>query len=353
MSANPQDYAYWRAALRGESQMTHENEPQPGFWGKRRKGQTREPVAIWKREPDGQLVARIGFAAKNRIITEFEGICELWTYSCRDPVTQDAYNLAYAKGEWEGDPPKESLDRPKTKPAPVSRPVNGYTEAEIERSQSLIGDIIGADGLASAGHNNPPPDDERQTIADQIAAVAKAAADLGKVVSEATAKKAQGLRARLLELRKKADERRNELKRPHLEAGRKVDADWMPVVNEAQAVADGLAKGMSAYATEMARAAEQEQRRLEQERREAEKAGQPVPVPVEAPQPAATIKPTYGRAASVRTVRVGEIIDQDKVYAHFRTNSIIVDTLRELAERAVRAGADVPGVEVHEEKKVQ
>ena len=68
------------------------------------------------------------------------------------------------------------------------------------------------------------------------------------------------------ELAGKADKQREKLKRPHLEAGKAVDAQWMPLVRDAKSVADMLRKYIEDFETTKLR----ERRRLEEERQRAE-----------------------------------------------------------------------------------
>ena len=64
-----------------------------------------------------------------------------------------------------------------------------------------------------------------------------------------TLTRAQSLRSRLLDLSREADRKREEEKRPHLEAGKAVDQKWMSVVRMAKDAADGIRRAMEAWET--------------------------------------------------------------------------------------------------------
>lgn len=85
------EYAYWRAALAGEKQPIHENEPHVGFWAKRQKAGPRLPVAIWT-DAAGVLTALVGFDGSAKI----GDAGALWTWICRDPVSEADYRAYFA-----------------------------------------------------------------------------------------------------------------------------------------------------------------------------------------------------------------------------------------------------------------
>lgn len=299
--------------------------PEQGFYKTRWPGKPWEPVAIWK-EGDDWVALRSGKPVD---------AAEVWNWCCRYPITTEAYQMALDEGRWAGDDP---------------------TVVEM------------------LGHNIGDTDD-LTTLADQIESAKQGAEAYRDIQSEEEAGKAQSLRARMNELAGQADKIREKLKKPHFEAGKKIDADWMPLVKEAKAVADQLRKFIEAFKTEQLRQLrllEERRRRAEQARledearlreeiRAAEAAGMtpvipPAPEPLPPPPPPitdTTVKGNYGRAANVGTeMIVTAITDQDALYQYLRKNEALKLFMLDLAQKAVRAGQPVPGVEVEERAKI-
>lgn len=314
MSTN---YDWYFAALKqpaeiGKSLPVHENEPQPGFYRKRRgKSGGWYPVAIWH---DGEkLTAALG--------ENIQDPFALWTWVCRQPVTEEAYRNA-VKGE----------------PWPDEAP--------------------------GIGHNQGPASDF-ETIAEQIESASACVSEFAEISDDEKQAQAQSARARLNELSRDADKKRTEEKAPHLEAGKAVDAKWQPLVKSAKAAADTIAKAMSAFETAKARKQAEERRRQEEEARKAEearRAAEPDGEPSEQaeiiqatpePEPVKTVvKGGYGRAATVKVIKVATVVDQDAAYQAMRTHPELVRLIAQLAQRAVDAGHEIAGVTFEEERKV-
>jgi len=72
-----------------------------------------------------------------------------------------------------------------------------------------------------------------------------------------------------------------------------------------------------------------------------------------APAPLAKIKGATGRAASVGAVKVAEITNWNLVWQHFADNEQVKAILQALANGAVRAGIDVPGVTVKDDVSIK
>jgi hypothetical protein len=326
-------WAWWEAALAtpkligiAPSLQIHDGDPQQGFYKTRWKGKNWEPVAIW-REEDTWFALRNGRGVDAN---------EIWTWVCRFPITSEAYDRAVAGGGWADDDPSVAA------------------------------------ALAKPGHNLG---DEFETLKDEIDS-AEAGADLYKGIdSDERVGRAQSLRARLNELAGKADKLREAAKKPHLEAGKKVDAQWMPLVKSAKAIADTIRWEIEKYQTLKL----QEQRKLEALRQreldriareeevlkakiaEAEAAGlTPVVPPTPAPLPEIVpvfvpdkIKGNYGRAATLGTeIVVTGITDQDALYQSLRDHPDLRACLLDLAKRALKAGRIVPGITTEERAKI-
>jgi hypothetical protein len=188
-------------------------------------------------------------------------------------------------------------------------------------------------------------------LKDQIATAKAGVSAYAKIGDDQTAAKAQTLRSRLLELARDADKHREELKKPHLEAGKAVDAEWQPIVKEAKAGADEIAKALSVYLTAKAKVEAEEQRKVQ----DATPRGVNVPTPQPAPQPT-QIKGGHGRAAAVKVVNVvTEVTDWDALYQFFKGHSELNSCLMKLAQRAVDKGfstLDIPGIKIEQQRKV-
>lgn len=313
-------YDYWQNALQGNFGPVHEGDPQPGFYRRRLvKDGPFVPVAIWH---DGnEMLAKVG--------TQMKSAADLWTWVCDKPITHEEYNRVMGGEPWSDAPP---FDPP-----------------------------------ATAGGRNADPENEHEALKDQIESAKERKAEFAKIDSDDQQAKAQALRARLNELSGAADKKRKAEKQPHKDAADAVDAKWMPLVKGAKAEADDLARRMSAYETEKLRKQREEQARIEKERREAEEAArraeemgrpQATPAPQPEPEPAPAVAPTpikgnYGRAATVKVEKVVTgISDQDALYAFLKSHPELIAKMTELAQRAIKAGHEVPGVSIDEQAKV-
>lgn len=312
------DYTYWMNALTGTFGPVHDDDPQPGFYRKRtRKAAGYVPVAIW--EQDGKLIAAIdGHAGDANAV---------WTYCCTNPIREEHYHARVKTGKWHDE------------------------------------DDAVTESLAHRTDTNNPPTDEAEILQGQIDAAAAGAEQYAEIADDETAAKAQSLRSRLLELSGNADRMREDKKRPHLEAGKAIDAKYMPLVKLAKAAADAIRTALGQHETRKARAAEQA-RRLEEEARvkaarEAapldgleELIGPTAPVPAPLPEPAPAIRGAYGRAAAVKVVKIAKVTDQDAAYLALKSQPELAALIQKLAQKMVDAGYSLAGVEITEERKV-
>ena len=313
-------YEYWQQALLGNFLPVHEDEPQLGFWRKRTgKAAGYIPVATWLSD-SGEIIALVdGRRADNA--------SDVWTYICQHPITEQQYKDRVVTGKWwdQDDSVTASLQPP------------------------------------PAGHNGPPTD-PAEVLKESIETALKGVDDYAKVDDDATAAKAQSLRSRLLELRGDADKKREALVRPHLDAQNATNAVWMPIVKAAKAGADKIALALGAHETRKDLAAKAEAKKAEDARRKALEDAQahaPIGVTIE-PEPAppppkaapAPIKGAYGRAGTVKTIKVATVTDQDAAYNFLKAQPELVEIIQTLAQKMVTNGFSVPGVSVEEQKKV-
>lgn len=315
-------WAWWRAALKnpeqiGKSLPVHPGEYELGYYRTRRKGGPWEPVGIYPDE-DGRVVA---FRGKKPV----DDIENLFTWCCRNPVEYDAYMQALETGKWPDDD---------------------------EVVAATIGDNSGVV-------------DETETLADQIETALKGLTKYDKITDDETSAKALSLSNRLNELSREADKKRADMKQPHLEAGKAIDKQWMPLIKSAKEGADKVKSLIGAWETEKYRRQQEEQRKADEARRAAEEAAQerdgetevldapePAPAPVADP---VSIRPTYGKAASVkmRTV-VKDVTDWPALAVYMSSHPEAQDVLRKLAQRAVDAGrTNVPGITVSDEAQIR
>lgn len=315
-------WAWWMKALKGEFGPMHEGQPEQGFYRTRFKGGKWEPVAIWKDEDTGQWIAyRAGREADPG---------EAWNFCRTHPITREAYDRAMTGQPFEDE------------------------------------DATVAEQVAAAGHNSGEVD-EAETIKDQIAAALAGLDAYQSIKDDATAAKALSLRNRLNELSKSADKIREDEKKPHLEAGKAVDAKWQPLVKSAKAGADKVRDAIGAWETEKLQAERKRQAEIaaEQARIAAENAASAKQTDgevMEAPAHVATadvapapIKPTYGKAASVQVKTVvKDVTDWQALAVYMSVHPEVQDLLRKLAQRAIDAGrTDVPGITTEEQAKVR
>lgn len=340
--ADAADYTYWFAALRGERPQVVETQPQPGLYRERNTTvgvglPSTYPFAIW-REGDG-MVGLYGFAGSitERRVTGFD-LNAMWVRCAANPITQAFYDTGRAAGRFPDDLPPEAFAPPK------------------------------APGI---GHNAPV--EQAEELADQIDAAVNMAGSISISTDDEMAK-AQAFRARLNELARDADKRREKEKAPHFEAGKVVDAKWFPLVKRAKAAAEKIADALSAYLTAKDREArritaenEAARKRAEEEARTAAQAGIVIPAHIapSAPssQPAAvptSIGGGYGRKAAVVDVRVAKVTDYDTFVTALLNaqDSNLLKWLDEYADRwakggTVYPGEVIPGVEITVEKKVR
>lgn len=307
-------FAYWRSALAGKPVDIHADNPQPGYYKARKgKGGPWQPVAIWHK--DGQLIARIG--------GETADPSAIWTWCASNPVSKEDAKHAFEHGTFPGE----------------------------------------------IGHNSGD-----MSLAEEITDAAKQAAEWlakSKIADKVAADTAANMRARLLDLGKKADKERDERKRPHLEAGRKIDAEYKPLVEQATTAANTLRDALTVWmraeeakaraAAEAARKAEQERIAKEQAERAAKMAADPIAALTE-PEPEPELRMSIqeppkvqaggqaGRKAGLRTVVRYEVEDYAAALAHVANHKDVIAAVEKACTAMAKAGATVPGVKRIEEK---
>jgi hypothetical protein len=323
-------WAWWKAALANPKaigvtlKMT--TTPEQGFYRWKKKDSPWILVAIWQDE-DGSWLAKRGAQHEERMVDAHQE----WEYCRNRPITVDEYDKVYAGGEW-----------------------------------SDVDSVVHAQRQPPRPGSNEPVD-EAEILKDQIDSAVAGAKAYEKVDSDAKAALAQSLRSRLLELFREGDKKFHSEKDPITKLGKEIDERWR-FRGEAETVAGKIRMALEKYesAKLARRRAEEEAARkaaneAERKREEAELsfvqqelAPEPAPAPPPAAAPETTIKGSYGRAATISTEWVVTgIADQDALYRYMREHADLKECLRNLAQRATKAGHDVPGITKSEQARVR
>ncbi|MGU3399263.1 hypothetical protein ACLBWS_05890 [Brucellaceae bacterium D45D] len=323
-------YDFWNAALEnpleiGKSLPVHEGDAQPGFYRKRNgKNGPWLPVAIW--EQDGQLVAKIG--------TDMGDAAEIWSWVCRFPVSEAAYRKAAEGNGWDDDAP-----------------------------------------VAPIGHNLP--DDPHEALAMEFQAEKEMADEFLKtpIATQEQADKAAVWSKKLAGIAKKATDLHKVEKQPHLDAGRSVDDKWRDLKEEPADLSKKLKRHMDGFLLEQQRI-ENERRRKEQEeadrlRREADERARAAEAngndeaalaeaerlkaeAAEREREAQAKNAQAGRTGakvSLRTFVSARIADYDAALIALKDHPEMKALVEQLANRAIRAGVSLAGVERVEEQR--
>ena len=339
-TATKPSYSYWRDALAGKKPTAYVDQPELGFY---RKGVYRKepnkratrvgwtPVAIYI--AGGALTAAIGGINDRmcQILIDRDQIAELWSFVSANPISEEWYRVvAEQGGAWPDSHDASSV------PPPIAETIMGATEPS---SSEKIAAAVKADGALTGGYQG--------------------------IDSDEMASRARSLQNSLLGHRSAAEKAYNEENRPLLDRQKELRGIWFPIRDEADAHIKTLAKEMGKWEDtkrEAARRAQAEADKAAREHaeavRKAEAANKPAPpappkIEPNTPAPAAQIRGGAGRAASVTVQKFVTAIDAAKVFEQFKGNAEVLELLTALAQKAVRAGLDVPGATVEERSIVR
>lgn len=221
------------------------------------------------------------------------------------------------------------------------------------------------------GHNNPPEDFAR--VNELVATADRWKAERPVIETDDVAEKAQAFLDQLRTCAKDIEQTRKAEKQPHMDAAKAVDELYKPQVDRLTAAANiikGLLTAHLQRKEDERRRVEEEQRRAAREAAEraeaaareaasvdqqiaAQKAREDAEAAAKLAEQTAKSRAQVtgqGRTVSLRTRKVGVIVDQGKVYRKFKDHSTVIEALQKLVNAEVRAGNNVPGVEVREEK---
>ena len=216
--------------------------------------------------------------------------------------------------------------------------------------------------------NNPPS--AAELFADEIASLKARIAGFGPITDD-NAGEARDLIGLAKKLAKDIDAKRDEEKRPHLEAGRTIDATYKPLVDAANAAPSPLSQALLAYVNEQKRKAEEAAREAARKAAEeaaaaarfaddpllgdaavdaAKTAEQKAEVAAASVKVASTVKGSEGfRAAGVVKSYRANVTDYAALVAHFADHPDLKAAAEKLANAAIHAAKGsikIPGVEV-------
>ncbi|WP_395451161.1 hypothetical protein ACHMW7_16040 [Aminobacter sp. UC22_36] len=211
-------YAWWTKALEigGGRRLSREQqqalgittEPQAGFYRKRNKDGQDTPVAIW--HVPGSIVATAGDNPVNAV--------DVWTWCCQWPVSEQVWrDVAESGNAWPDDAPS------------VPKEHNQSSDPHEALTIEFAGEKELAESFLETPITTQEQADKAAVWSKRLAGIAKKAVDLHKVE-----------------------------KQPSLDEGRRIDDKWRDV----REGADGLSKKLKRHMDDFLR----EQDRLEQER---------------------------------------------------------------------------------------
>lgn len=311
-------YTYWRDACAGTFGPITADHPKPGRY-RMRKGKDGPylPVAIFVQ--DGVTKAAVG--------KEFVDPLTIWTWCADKPVSEADYKHALATGQWPGD--------------------IGHNSGDLSLKEEI--------------------EDRASTALEWLAT--------NGIKTKIDADTAANYRAALLELKKRAETEHKAEKAPHLEAGKRVDAKFKPLIETADGAGATLRTELGKYLAKVeaeerakadaARKAEADRVRAEMERQATERAALMAKDPIAAlttPMPELPVMQAppepvkvqaggqRGRVTGLKTVVSYVVTDHAKALAFFADSEDVRQLVASLATKASKAGVTVPGVERKEER---
>jgi hypothetical protein len=309
-----------------------EGDPKSGFFRRRAyKDGPWNTVAIWI-NPRGQLICLV-----DGKVTEADSV---WTYACRNPISEETYQAVRSGKPWPREPePAQVLSNLPSDPFEALK-------AEFESDKEI------AENFLKTPITTREQADKAAVWAKRLTAIANKAAALHKVE-----------------------------KQPSLDEGRRVDEKFRDLKEEPKLLSTKIKRASDAYLNEQDRLEQERQRKAREEadrtRREADEAARaaqnissnpndPVDeaakadaerlakLAAEADKEAQARNVTAGRTGSklaLRTFVSARITDYDKALMALKDHPEMKALVEQLANRAIRAGHEVDGVERFEEKR--
>jgi hypothetical protein len=315
-------------------------EPLSGFW--RRRAYKDGPfvaIAIWRDEA-GAL-----WCLQNGEPKDCDD--QMWTYCCKWPISEELYHSVTAGGAWPEEPPTRQDNQP-AKTGDAFTDLSAEYQAEREQAETFLKKPITTQQQA----------DTAAVWSKRIAAIAKKATDLHKVE-----------------------------KQPSLDEGRRVDDKWRDLKEQPADLSKRLKRHMDAFLQEQeriererVRAAQAEADRIRREAEEAEKRAAEAALAAErspgvasdlqaqaeaeadrlarqaadAEREAQAHNPNAGRTGAkvaLRTFVSARVTDYREAALALLAHPEMRALIDQLANRAVKAGTVLPGVEKVEERR--
>jgi hypothetical protein len=296
----PDEWEWWRNALKGVFGTMHADEPATGFYRSRRKDKqtaevTFQTVAYWYK--DGKLRCQIGGKDVDDLVAR-----EAWPYVSRRPITHVLF-IAVCHGE-----PWPDLNE------------------------------------AVEGHNRAPVDDSIEAIQERIDDLAREAERMltaGAAQDQATSDQASDLANTFSELQAKIVNLHKAEKAPHLEAGRTVDKKWFGLRDRAD---DLKARLKAVVVTPWLR-------KKDAEANAAKVAAITAGKPAEAAPEVRVTAGSTKRSTGLRTYYFAEITDKTALLESLKDHPRVVAVLQEIADEAAKKQVALPGCAVKSEKR--
>lgn len=289
------EWSWWQNALAGQRASIDPNTPETGYYRVKRKGRDIDsPVAYWR--TDGALRCYMDgdeFPEQRAV--------EIWPFASKKPVSYEHYQERVRAGKWPGD-----------------------HEAVI-------------------GHNQAPPDDTPEAIADRIDDLARAAErmiETGGATSQEVADQASDLANSFGEIEAKTKDLHRVEKQPHLDAGRAVDTKWFTLRDRA---ADIKAKLKRIVVTPWLVKRDEEENKA---KAAAIATGTP-------PAEVAKARVTAGsskRSTGLRPQVVAEVTDWPALLAALHEHPDIREAAQKIANASAKAGVALPGTTINRTK---
>lgn len=359
-------YKNWKARLAGATVMTHDGDPDVGFYRKpirtsRQDGNKItgwEPVAYFME--GSKLIGVIG----DRDMTPNE-ITDLWTYVCAYPIPEEVYRDVDAGKPW----PRDLIGEPRQ----ASR--TAYPDKLASDLKTLaempVADIIpAADREVTKADNAPPITADLPLDQQHKQAIENATKEpVPEVTCEEDVAIVTGRKNRVAELRLAADKAGKGIYEPMYRAYTTEQKKWSPLAaicttfeKKCTAAVLTFRENERKRLLALQEEADRKQREIDEAaQRAADRAiirGEPEPMPsvvnapvFEEPKPAPVV-PTYGtRTVKEELKKFAEIHTPEawaQVREHFKDNAEVRMLLLKLAQAEVNAGRTVPGVTIRE-----
>lgn len=303
-------FAWWRDALDGRVGPVQDGKPEAGCYRYRNHKGNLVALYLYPDE-DGAI---IGLWGKDQTVKDWE-IDRIWQYACKGPITYEFYRAWFDTGIWP-DEPTQGVE------IGQNRQYDDLTDIQTEI-------------------------EELKEIADAFLKQIG-----GKITTQAHADRAGNLASEFNVLEDKADKARTKARKPHLDAGRKIDADWKPVVSVAEGEKVKLKNLITKFLIiEAKRRKEAAAEAAAAAAAKAAEAGEPPPPPDFTP---VKVKAggASGKSIGLREIKTLSYTDyavtcayyakQEKFWQHPDVLSIV----GKLAKKALDAGLDVPGAKL-------